>query len=254
MTGGGIEFNMRRFGLTCDQLAETDMVLASGEKVRASASESTELFWAARGDGGGNFGIHTSFVFNTFAADDIVIFDRTYTSRIDEVLLKVLKLSYDAPRALGLKATVRAKRDAAGKTQIVLNLLGQWAGAQRELSASIAPIDAIATPEASVGFVRATPYWEGPKSLSDGGDKEFGYERSRYAMAKLGAQAVDTVMTRLRAWPGTNVAASWKGFLTGGAIRDVAPAATAFVHRKDWMLTTIDLNSSASDDSARLSL
>ena len=37
-------------------------MLASGERVRASADENADLFWALRG-GGGNFGVVTSFLF-----------------------------------------------------------------------------------------------------------------------------------------------------------------------------------------------
>jgi len=86
-TAGGIGWLARGRGLTIDHLVAVQIVLADGSVVRASAGENADLFWAVRG-AGANFGIVTSFEFETYEVGDVgfaqLVFDAGDTARFLE--------------------------------------------------------------------------------------------------------------------------------------------------------------------------
>ncbi|WP_405163444.1 FAD-binding oxidoreductase [Nocardia sp. NBC_01499] len=66
--GGGIGFESRRYGVTCDRIAAATMVLPDGTVTDVSPTSRPDLYWAIRG-GGPLFGVVTSFTLRTCPAD-----------------------------------------------------------------------------------------------------------------------------------------------------------------------------------------
>lgn len=64
VTGGGWGLSCRKFGLGCDSLLEIEMINYKGKLIKANNFKNTDLFWAIKGSGGGNYGVIVSMTFS----------------------------------------------------------------------------------------------------------------------------------------------------------------------------------------------
>jgi FAD/FMN-containing dehydrogenase len=107
--GGGQGVLTRQFGLTCDRLLSTQVVTADAVLRRASREFEPELFWALRGGGGGNFGVVTSFTFDTVPAPELTVFSLPFPAgSAAEVLGAWRQWQPDAPDELWSNCGVSA--------------------------------------------------------------------------------------------------------------------------------------------------
>ena len=99
--GGGVGVMARAYGLTCDKLASLNIVTADGKALTASPHEHSDLYWACRGGGGGNFGVVTWLQFNTVAAPTPVLFFLSWPwSKAAKVIAAWQSWAPNAPNAL----------------------------------------------------------------------------------------------------------------------------------------------------------
>ncbi len=151
--GGGVGWLTRRYGLTIDNLVAAEVVLATGERVRASETEHADLFWGLRG-GGGNFGVVTSFTFNAHRLNPDVfagtlIYERR---RWEDALRCYAEWTADVPDEVTTLVTFMVPPADWELGDRVLMFLGfAWAGPdRREGEAVIGRLQAACPPDVAV--------------------------------------------------------------------------------------------------------
>jgi FAD/FMN-containing dehydrogenase len=239
LLGGGFGFNSRKLGTASDNLVSTEVVTADGEIRTASATSEPDLFWACRGGGGGNFGIHTAFVMRSHPAPSFSVYSITWRESDAVAAFEAVQQAVArAPDGFSCRIGV----DLAGRpphVRLTARALGQYWGPASELSDLLAPVIKAVRPVTLT--IRPESYIGAVRFLEDEVPVGSFTERSAYLPAlplpPIG-EFVSTAIKHLRRWPGSSNASAvgLAMFAWGGALNRVKPAATAFVHRDaSWL-------------------
>lgn len=71
----GIGIMRRKYGVTMDSMLSATIILADSTIVKADKDNYSDLFWAIRGAGSGNFGVITDLVFQTHDLTKVLLFE-----------------------------------------------------------------------------------------------------------------------------------------------------------------------------------
>lgn len=234
LLGGGVGFDMRRFGVGSDQMTQTELVLANGTRVRANATENQDLFWASRGVGGGNLGISTSFNVSVHPATEIVVFKINWSNVSDRFLANMFSVLEASPKELGHQIYLRPGDISGKSTSINAYMFGQYAGSLSDFTNIMAQINSVQVPSSS--DIKQQPYWKGQEFISDAGASGYYRFRSRFINSKISDGIINSIRNNLAKWKNPAGNGYLKLYQTGGVINDIDPIATAFVHRSSqWM-------------------
>ena len=240
LLGGGVGFNIRRLGMASDSLVSSQIVTADGEILTLSERQNSDLFWACRGGGGGNFGINTSFSVQTSPAPASVTAARLiWTSKGERVFTALVGALEESPRTLGSWTTVSAvtPRDLAKGKDVPVYFEGQLLGTPAELKRIVRPALAVAQPS-DESKIEELGYWDAQKNFfSDTQAPTEFQNRAFYFRGPISHEAIGTIFHWLRRWPGTSKYCNISFLQTGDKANSVPANATAFVHRdNDWYM------------------
>ncbi|MFD7659025.1 FAD-binding oxidoreductase [Actinosynnema sp. NPDC059797] len=238
--GGGIGFNDRKWGLTCDRLVETHVVLADGTLVRAAEDENSDLFWACRGGAGGNFGVNTAFVFDAVPVKSLraTVFSLTFDLDSSEDVVQELQSLLDSDHTDDLDVRIGFTHKGDGTTQ--LWVLGQRLGPKEDLFRLFRSL--LLLRPTRMPTIDEREFWSAQDFLMDKPSTKDCYaSKSLVPDRWLRPDAVAAIAEWTRTWqPGPGRAT---GFVTlfamGGASARVRPDETAFPHRRGRFIIDI---------------
>ncbi len=247
--GGGQGVVGRKFGLTCDAMTSLAVVVADGRVLHCDAHNNSDLFWACRGGGGGNFGIATSFTFRTNPLTHLVTFTLDWPwSQAARVLGAWQHWGPGAPDALwsdchliwgGSGATVSVNGAYVGTAASLSPLLGALTSAVGSAPShsyvnTLTYLNAMLLEAGCYGHSVASchlPSQNPAGTLS----RESSLAKSDFFNVPLTPAGISAVIGAVnRRGSNPTLRSSGGGLLLdayGGAINRVPASATAFVHR-----------------------
>jgi FAD binding domain/Berberine and berberine like len=221
--GGGLGWFMGRYGLTIDNLLAVDLVTASGQVKRASATEHPNLFWGVRG-GGGNFGIVTAFEFQLHPVGQVLAGKVVYPlSKAREVLRFYREYTSSAPDELTVYVSILTTPN--GLPAIAISLC--YCGPLEKGECAVAPVRTFDVPLADM--IRPRSYLKMVTQADMGAPAGRHYYEKASTLSNLSDEAIEALVEF-----GANCTSPWSQILiqhVHGAASRVGPTETAFAQR-----------------------
>jgi FAD/FMN-containing dehydrogenase len=249
--GGGHGVLSRSMGLTCDNLVGATIVTPDGRTREVDADTESELFWALRGAGNGNFGVVTSLRFTTHPVPASVVTGYLTWSWSHAAAVVRAWQSWGPDQPDHIWSSLHLDCDAGGSPSVSVPMLST--GSRSDLAKAADALASAAGADASSVSVHPHDYvdvmfdYAGCSGLSAAQchiapkgvlGRETYTARSDFYDADLPASGVQALLgqvERLSAAP-----RGGKGSIDltalGGAVNRPSPTAAAFPHRSSRFL------------------
>lgn len=228
--GGGWGLSSRLFGLGADNAVEFELVDYKGNLIYVNRECNSDLFWALRGGGGGNFGIVTSIIFRLPPKfNDVTLFTIYYpkTSLLEQS--DIMDAFQNLYETLDRRVNMRASFYNSEEEGIASFIVGLFYGEIKELKIILEPL--LILPKAEPYFEYTTfinainkvgelyPTYEKFKSTGRFANRVY----SKFELLKLAAS--------IQQRPIGSVFTAITFYGVGGAVKDKGRYETAFYYR-----------------------
>jgi FAD/FMN-containing dehydrogenase len=241
--GGGLGILGRKYGVTSDRLFLAEVVMADGRIIKCDEHHDEDLFWALRGAGAGNFGVVTSFEFQTVPAPSATNFHLSWPPpRAASVIAAWQGWAPSAPDELAASLKVTASGDVADPISVDVYgaLVENELDAGSLLDQLIARVgsDPASATQSQMSFAETRRFWadlsnegRGADPATESTEQPYLFAKSEFFRRPLPVEAIEALMgtfSRERT-PGESRELDFMPW--GAAYNRVPSDATAFVHR-----------------------
>ncbi|CAG8616959.1 6303_t:CDS:2 [Cetraspora pellucida] len=217
--GGGHGYLMRKFGMSCDNILDAQIVLANGTIVN-HAKEYPELFWALRGAGNAGYGIVTTLTLKIYPIPKIV------TSMVLTYDFYQTQLVYSVINKLGNSFHQNLTLMFDHQNDVQFEIRGYYLGSLKEAKPHIQKLIDLAKPKNEL-YVEGD--WYNRLVVNTVGNRGHYKDKSFYiGSSGLSYEGVEYLMEFMK-----NLKRNFliRTMLAGGRVDEIGRNETAFVHR-----------------------
>ncbi|KAJ3038248.1 hypothetical protein HDV00_000845 [Rhizophlyctis rosea] len=244
--GGGFGVVGRKYGMLSDNIKSIRFVSAASDLLTVNQDTNSDLFWALRGAGGGNFGIVTSFKFKTFAPpSEVTTFAYTWDAKDYQQVMSAY-MTYAATASRDVSFEINWSGPDGG-----FEMDGTYLGPKSQLSSVLkALLQAMPTPTSTDiqegAYIDSILRWAWMKpgskvsdlalgsdgnDLSKTGDARYYGGKSLIYLSPLTSTTLTIMSKHLSSTPSAASAAYIIMDIWAGAVQDGSPyGASAFPH------------------------
>jgi FAD/FMN-containing dehydrogenase len=227
--GGGFGLLTRNFGMACDNLIAAEVVVPSGadgaKAIKADQRDNSDLLWALRGAGNGNFGIVTSFTYKMHPLNEVSFLEAKWDGFDDlqGVFAEWQRLAPTTDRRLS------SVLDILPDGPDLLAVL--QSGSPAETKKLLAPVLSVGKPDVTVApgswvdtYAQLQPLPDSPVAQA----KNWKFS-SQFITEPYPAEAITLIGRYMKDAP--SPVSDYFCLSLGGAVNEAPPGGSAFVHR-----------------------
>lgn len=229
--GGGWGYSARLLGLGADNLASLKLIDGEGNVVEACENKNSDLFWACRGAGSGNFGVISSMTFKLSSKIEmatligIEYYDMNYSD-----IVKVFNIYQEEFQELDRRINFKMAIYNSKEKGIGVKITGVFYGTREEANKIILPFKNI---ECSVNVsLRYMKVLEANRIIQDSHPEYENYKsggkfvNKKYTEEEI-KQLINLILNRAEG----SIYTALTLYGLGGAVSDVNKNDTAFYYR-----------------------